>query len=231
VPCRDLTDLADGWEGFCQDPPQGSQRGVVVRAARAFDEGKTKVLVEVTIVWPGRRDVDLEKQILAGVQPAPEGATRLWRAMGLEVELPREFDLVEMKAPVGKVEWTFHAGGKKDPTVTVARLAMPRYWLNGPLRDWLGEQVPLMAVKRREEPCEINAHRGERVLSEQPLHLISHWRGWKRYRLDVAWLCPAQERVYLITCVQPRRDAELAMPPSLRIGCCGATRHDAGGRS
>lgn len=231
VPCRDLNDLPEGWAGLCQDPPLEPRRGVVVRAVKAFDLGKTNVLAEVTIVWPAKRDVELEKQILVGVRPAPEGPTKLWRAMGLEVELAKEFNLVEMKAPVGKVEWTFHAGGKKDARVTVTRLAMPKYWLNGPLRDWLGEQVPVLAEKRREEPCEINSHRGELVLSEQPLHVLASWRGWKRCRLDVAWLCPEQERVYHVLCVQPRRDADLTLPASLRVGCCRAGQSQAGGRT
>lgn len=231
VPCRDLKDLPEGWEGLCQEPPQGGLRGVVVRAVKAFDEGKTHVLVETTIVWPGRRDVALEKQILAGVQPAREGPAKLWQAMGLAVELAREFDLVEMNAPVGKVEWAFHAGGKNAPRITVAMLAMPKYWLQGPLRDWLGERPPLLALKRRVEACDVNGHRGELVFTEEPLHRIAHWRGWKRYRLDVAWLCPEKERVYHVTCVQPRRDEDLAMPPSLRVECCQVGQGPAGGRA
>lgn len=259
---RDMTGLPEGWQGFYQEAyqekPEGSgqgkgkDRGVVVRTARGFDLGegtgekgekgcRGKMLVEVTMVWPAGREVELERQILQGMRPAGRKATRLWRAMGMEVELGREYDMVEMKAPVGKIEWVFSPvartartaeGGvearekgekpEKEATVSLSRLAMPKYWLDGPLRDWLAGQAPALADKLRQEPCEVNGHRGEMVLSEQEVNVWAKWRGWKQYRLDVAWLCPVEERVFHLVCRQRRRDAELSLPESLRVGCCGA---------
>ncbi|MCY2930546.1 MAG: hypothetical protein NTV86_13815 [Planctomycetota bacterium] len=267
----------EAYQEACQKQAEGSgqgkgkDRGVVVRTARGFDIGegtegmgsrgkakgekgekgeegkKGRMLVEATMVWPTGRDVELERRILMGMRPEGRKGTRLWRAMGMEVELGREYDMVEMKAPVGKIEWVFsrvartappaQAGeggredgekrdrgkkGEKDATVSLSRLAMPKYWLDGPLRDWVAGQAPALADKLRQEPCEVNGHRGEMVLSEQELNAWANWRGWKQYRLDVAWLCPVEERVYHIVCRQRRRDAELSLPESLRVGCCGA---------
>ena len=234
--CRDLAGLPEGWQGFYQEQRQEphANRGVVVRAARGFDapEGQAKVLAEATLVWPDGRQADLERRILEGIAPAPQGATRLWRAMGLEVELARAFDLAQMQAPVGKVEWTFDAeGGETGVKITVARLAMPRYWLDGPLRDWLAAQAPLTAEALRQEACDVNGHRGELALRVQRPDWLWRWRRGRPYRLDVAWLCPAEERVYHITCRQHRPDAALAMPESLRVSCCraGAPGRGAGG--
>jgi hypothetical protein len=219
VKCQDVTGLPAGWEGVVQD----TQGGVVVRAARFF--AKEKVLAEAALVWPERRDRQLEAAVLERLRPGEKGKEQLWQAMGLSVTIGAEYELQDAKAPVGKTEWEFAAGagkGKEEALVTVTRLAMPKYWLDGPLRDWLAEQVPATAGQVRQDAVRFNDHRAEQVLSAERIGLIASWRGLRHYRLDVAWLCPTEQRVYHVTCRQRRRDAEVTMPASLRIRCCRA---------
>ena len=217
---KELGSAPAGWQGLVQTTMEGSQ---VVHAVRFFKP--ERLMAEVALVWPEKRDHGLEAEILAGLRPEGKARSeRLWRAMGMSLSLARRFELRTSKAPVGKVEWTFTTGRKNDVELTVRRIAMPKYWLNGALRDWLADQPPSQNRQIRQDHVRFNAHRAERLFSCGRITPLASLLGRRQYRMDLAWLCPIEDRVYHVTCCQPRRDEDISVPPSLVIRCCRRIR-------
>lgn len=193
----------------------------IVHAGRFFRE--TRWMVEVTVVWPDGRDEQIENEILASVAPQdPREDIRTWRAMGIDLSAPREFDVRRSVAKVGKVRWELATSPKREAEIVVERLAMPEYWLKTPLRDWLAEGLAEDSKQLRQDPIEINGHRAEQLISVEKIGTLSSLRGLRRLRLDLAWQCPVEARVYHVSMVEVSRAGreEIALPESLEIRCC-----------
>lgn len=194
--------------------------GTVVHAATFFRD--RRLLVEAAMVWPSRRNTELETQILSTIRPEPDDTPdRLWQAMGMSLRMDRAYELTESKAKVGAVQWTFVA--EEDDAaadVTVERLAMPKYWLDEPLREWLVQQAPGAEEIDRQDPVTRNNHRGEQLISHGRINTLATIRGIHRYRLDTAWTCPIEERVYRVTCTRSSKAEDLEFPDGLKINCC-----------
>jgi hypothetical protein len=214
---RPLTGVPSPWKGLVQKPEQGT----IVHAGRFFK--RRRWLVEARIVWPDRRDRELERAILQSVAAEePDAPVRTWRAMGLDVSLARQFELHESDLKVGRVKWQFRATGDraKAEELTIERLAMPDVWLTGPLRDWLLEQNPDGEKLLRQDFVPVNDHRGEQTLTRGRITPMHSMRGIRRLTLARAWVCPREDRVYHVRYSLATREAEATMPDSLVIRCC-----------
>ena len=212
---RELTGAPSQWRGL----EHKTKAGWIAHAGRFFRE--VRWLTEVTIVWPGRRDRRLENQILESIHPeSPQADPRLWQAMGLSVVLGRDFELHSSWAPIGRVRWVFRTADKHGPELAIERLAMPDAWLDVPLRDWLAAQVPLAAHTRRQEMTIYNSHRGERLITWSRAGRLASLRGRRKVRLDMAWLCPVENRLYRISLTEVTRDEEVSLPGHLAVRCC-----------
>jgi hypothetical protein len=201
------------WRGLLRKTDEGH----VTHAMRAF--APQRLQVEATMVWPDRRDEQLEAAILASVA-VDDGQERLWQAMGISLSLSGQFDLRENTSKVGKVAWEFATSDKRGPVLTVERVAMPEFWLKGTLREWLVHELPLRAEVVRQDAIPFNAHRADQIVSRSSISAFRTLQGIRQARLELTWLCPVENRVYHVIVTQPRRDEELSIPPSLTIRCC-----------
>ncbi len=209
-----LSGLPAGWSGVLRK----GEGGCVTYAAKVFRD--RRILTEVTLFWPGRRDIPLEAAILESVAADTSAPVRLWQAMGLSMELGQEFTLRSSGASVGRVRWQFAAPGREAAKLTVQRLAMPDCWLNRPLEDWLSEQLPPRHVAIDRSITTFNGHLGRRQLSRGKGNLTASLRRLRPMRLDVAWLCPAENRLYHVTFTRLSRTESVKLPESLTVRCC-----------
>jgi hypothetical protein len=65
-----------------------------------------------------------------------------------------------------------------------------------------------------------NAHPARRLLSEKGIGTLPSLRGLKHRRLDIAWVCPEDGRLYHLACTQARRDRDVRLPEGFEIECC-----------
>jgi len=211
----DLTGAPPEWHGVIQKTPPGT----VVHAGRFYKSGR--ILVEAAIVWPDRRDRDLENAVLASIRPEDASRPqRLWQAMGLSVTVSRDFELLKSASKVGRVHWEFAPPGRRGPELVVERIALPEYWLDDPLRDWLQEELPPKWTEIRQNPLTVSGHRGEMLISRAKISPIASLRGLGRLRVDVAWQCPVEARVYRVSYIETSRQQDLSLPEHVEVHCC-----------
>jgi hypothetical protein len=148
------------------------------------------------------------------------GPVRLWQAMGLSLELGEEFKLHESSASVGRVRWTFTTPGRQAEALTVERLAMPDCWLKDPLETWLAEQLPPRHAVVAQGETTFNGHAAQRLLTRAKGNLAAAIRRRQPLRLDVAWLCEPENRLYHVTFSRLSRTEEVELPGSLVVHCC-----------
>jgi hypothetical protein len=205
------------WAGFQRRGKQGS----VVHATRFFKD--QRLLVELVIVWPKTRHREVEKHILESVALSAEGGkTSYWRALGLEVDAPAEFRLTDNNAKVGRVSWTFVGPNEKRPQqLVVERLAMPDQWLAKPLEEWLQDELPPRSRVVEEKRQLFNGHDARRLLSETKIGTLSALIGWRRVRLDVAWRCDRDGRLYRVSYSEVLKKGQpVEFPSTFRVACC-----------
>jgi len=231
----ELEHILDGFRQKAQDPKsllpldsapppwlgllRKTQRGWVAQAGRFFEHNR--LLVEATVVWPGRRDENLERTILQSIDTVDTTApTRPWRAMGLDLWIDSRMDLRSSNNQVGRVRWEFAGPQRRGPVLTVERLALPKYWLDKPLHDWLvGEMLPGHRILHQ-GVLDYNGHRGHRLVSAGKVSMLSSWRGIHLLRVDAAWSCQREERVYRVSYSELSRQEDLALPEHFRLRCC-----------
>jgi hypothetical protein len=211
---RRMDDLSAGWHGAKE-----TVSGVcVVRAGRFFPEAR--MLVEATFAWPGQRDAATESRLLSSVRPLDSrAADRPWQAMRMRATLPSSYDLFGFSSTAGLTEWRFGTAPGKPPSLTLRQLTMPRYWLRIPIDQWLRSALPGDSRVLRSGPAARNGHEGAECLSRGR----AGWRrlaGQRTLRLDVAWLCPVEQRVYHATRTVTGRGREVTLPESFRVECC-----------
>jgi len=205
------------WRGLVRTGGQGA----VVNAGRFFED--QRLLVEAAIIWPKDRDKDLERQILESVTVHKTDApARHWRALGIDAQVDRQFELVQNNAQVGRVNWMFQGPAKHTPPqLMIERLAMVDCWLKEPLSEWIVSNLPLHSQVLRDEEISFNRHSARRLLSQSKVGTVSALTGRRMVRVDVAWQCEQDLRLYHIAygCMA-RRGTELELPVELRVDCC-----------
>ena len=202
------------WRGLLRRTPKGN----FIQAARTFPQ--QQMLVEATIVWPDTRQVELERAILASVTLMPPGPARLWQAMGISATIPTDYQLRSVSTKVGRIRWEFVAGKKTLPRIAVERIAMPEFWLKGPLRDWLAKELPPRHELKRQELAIWGNHRGEQLICRSSAGTLARLRGRWRMRLDMAWQCELENRVYHLEFEKLSADGDLVLPELLAVHCC-----------
>ena len=211
-----IESLDEGWLGVLQPL---EPKGTLAHMGKFF--GEQGVLVEATIYWPGRRDVNLEQAVARGIAAADPKAPRCtWQAMGLSLDIDSRYDLVESDTKVGRLCWSFSTGAKRSLELNVERIALAEHWLDEPLREWLVGQIPREFRPLRQDPVDHPPHRGEQIVSQAKMYFHDTLRGIRRLRVDRAWLCPAEGRVYHMTASVPSRDSQLDFPSHLSVRCC-----------
>jgi hypothetical protein len=216
-----LSGLPADWVGLLRKGDGGCATHAVKVFSINSNSRNHRLVVEATLVWPDRRDTALEGAILDSVAPDFSAPRRLWQAMGLSLEVGREFHLRRNDSKVGRVRWEFAAeAGKSVSRLIVERLALPEYWLKGSLADWLVEQLPPKHGRVREETSVFNGHRALRLVSRGQADLWAFLRGLRPIRLDLAWLCPLEGRVYHVSVGRMSKDPDLDLPEGLVIRCC-----------
>jgi hypothetical protein len=209
-----LEDLPEPWSGIMQTSPDAR----VIHAGRFFAE--ERLLVEVTIAWPGKRNTDLEGRILQSIAPLDTSDGSLhWRAMGVDMTVPTDYDLVEQKSKIGKVRWIFEQEGRRGATLTLDRYALTEIWLKATVRDWLANEVTTGRIVQRSTK-QINGHTAEVLLSRSWHGTLAALRGIRMLQLDVAWKCPVDTRLYHLMLRRPMRGEELELPEKMQVHCC-----------
>jgi len=212
-----LKHAPEPWKGFQRRGKQGS----VVHATRFFKE--QRLLIEAVIVWPKTRHREIERHILESVALSPEGGkTAYWRALGLEVDVPGDFRLTDNNAKVGRVAWTFLGPNEKWPEqLVVERMAMADQWMTKPLDEWLLSELPPRSRVVSERKLLFNRHEGRELLSETKTGTLRTLLGWRRVRMDVAWRCDRDGRLYHVSYSETvKKGQPVELPPPLRVVCC-----------
>jgi len=218
----DLSTAPPDWKGVVHKVSGAT----IVHAGRFFRS--SRILTEATIVWPGGRSIELENRILASVKAAEPGAQlRLWQAMGLSVTCPARYDLREASLKVGRIQWDFwpRAGNDKAAAAAgqlrVERIAMPDYLLKGrAVREWLAEELPAGSRQLRQRLVGWAGHQVDELVSIGKAPLSARLGGMRLMRLDLAWRCPIEQRIYHVTFTQCRRDEQIVLPEDFAVRCC-----------
>lgn len=225
VRLRLLENLPEPWSGLLQKSPEGK----LVHAGRFFAD--QRLLVEVTFAWPKRRNTDLERRCLQALAPLPsESDTTHWQAMGMDITVPSNYELVEQISKVGKLRWVFEEPGRRGATLTLDRYAMVDTWLRLPLPRWLESELSSGRVVRRETK-QINGHNAQQLLSRRRHGTLSTLRGIRMLRVDLAWKCPTDTRLYHLIYERPAKGEELTLPENIHVQCCQPPAPAAGGGS
>ena len=186
----------------------------VTRAARYFPG--EEILLEIAILWPDRRDMAREEELLRGIQPQPNADRRVWQAFGVQAELPAALHLFDCKCLPGDTELQFQGDGK-FPRVTIHRLAFPSVWLKEPLHEWLQGKLPEHTkIERQHSRTTPGGHALERIASRPGRGRLGWLLGLRFYRTDWACLCPEERRVYHVILESVRPDEDLV---ALHCGC------------
>lgn len=210
-PVAGLTGVA-GWTGLVRKEPQGH----VVHAGRYFQD--SSCLVQAVFVSPGGRDSELERNVLQSIAPQAASDPALWQALGLTVHVPAAFELTSAKHLVGRVEWEFRRSARPAAVLTVERMGMLGFWLKQTLGEWLAAEQPKGFRIVRESPVSCGGHDGYEVVSWRA-GVLAGLVGRGEHRLDRAWRCPGQARVYRLAC-QRRAPGEIDWPAGLEVHCC-----------
>ncbi|MBI5723374.1 MAG: hypothetical protein HZA50_05405 [Planctomycetes bacterium] len=210
-----LKDAPEPWQGVVRK----AESGWVVNAGRFFRQNRW--LVEAMFVWPGARDVNLENRILASITPADDqDEVMAWQAMGLDVSVPKEYELEDCSLQVGRIRWKFASPHKKAPMIAVERLAMAGSWLKSSPGDWLDAELPIRDKRLFRGQDRAFAHPADWIVSRGRAGRLAALARLKRINLDLAWICPAEDRLYHITVSRLQRRLEIELPAGLCVQCC-----------
>ena len=203
-----------GWRGLVRH----EEDGCIVHAGRHFADARC--LVQAVLVWPQRRDRQVERAVLESIAPQDKGPAAEWRALGLSASVPSNYELASCSNQVGRVTWEFHRRGRGLAGMSIERMAMEKYWLKTSLGDWLKTQLPPGYRPGRELSVNFGAHRGPQLHSRRtnPLRWLL---GLRISRVDLAWSCPTTGMVFRVGMWQRTR-GDIDSPAHLQLHCCRA---------
>ncbi len=217
VVVHEMPHAPEPWVGVTRRTPEGW----ITNAGRLFRQRRW--LVEVTFLWSGGPDAGTEAAVLESIDTESEDVpARRWHALGLRVAAPRGYDLATASTQVGRVRWEFlPPRGERDGAITVERLAMPDMWLKRPLRDWLAGELPPHARTVRQDAVACAPHGAEQIISTSRITPLLSLLGIRRLRVDRAWRCPIEDRIYHMSYAVRSRGELIELPDGLEVQCCG----------
>ncbi len=189
---------------------------IITRLGRWFaNEGS---VVELVFLWPRKKDSGLMRRVAdsVGEEPAHDGLRR-WRAFGMDLLAAKPLTFSACRVEPGNVELEF-SDPKRRSLERFGRRGMVREWLKSPLDRWLRRWIDQELRDVRTSFSDIHGHSVHSLTGEKTLPGLRR----RRARCDAAaWICPADGRLYSVSCSRPRsgsdRDAALA---GGRLSCC-----------
>lgn len=200
--------LAKEWEGIrkvkCRGWPglTGNRGGEVVSRFGRWLAG-VELLVEVVFIHPDRRDARLEAKVLQTVREVPPEATGLqcWRAFGMEMRVPRTFELGECVVEPARVGMRFDGPNGPDRWI-FRRYGMVDSWLKTSVREWLASQAGELVRNVKAKPGGGGAAQVERIEGEwRPKGLLLR----KGAYAAAAWREPEDGRLYHAICITGKK--------------------------
>ncbi|MDD3441343.1 MAG: hypothetical protein PHU50_07795 [Kiritimatiellae bacterium] len=200
--------LAKEWEGIrkvkCRGWPglTGNRGGEVVSRFGRWLAG-VELLVEVVFIHPDRRDARLEAKVLQTVREVPPEATGLqcWRAFGMEMRVPRTFELGECVVEPARVGMRFDGPNGPDRWI-FRRYGMVDSWLKTSVREWLVSQAGELVRNVKAKPGGGGAAQVERIEGEwRPKGLLLR----KGAYAAAAWREPEDGRLYHAICITGKK--------------------------
>ena len=212
---RKLTTAPAPWQGLVRSVSGAT----VVHAGRFFPD--TGWLVEGMLLWPKARQRGLENAVLRSVAPRVAGERALWQAMGLSLEVSREYALAAMTTHAGRIRWELAAGPGRGSRITVERLAVPDYWVPDSLGNWLQAELPEGTQVLHEGRATVNGHVAAEVIADISRGILRRFRRSRRVQISRAWRCPTENRAYHVAYAERRQDDAISLPKHLTVFCCG----------
>ena len=196
-----------GWHGFAGK----SGKGESTRLGKYLPG--IKCLAELVIIWPDRRDIELEEHIIKSgheVQADVKKA-QIWRCFGMEIQAPAGAALAGCTVLPARAELNF-SNPKSGDSYVFQRLGMVDTWFDGNMEQWLRSAVGPI----RDERIAVRNFGAKNItyiegsFKPEGLHL-------RRGQLKAAaWISPSDHRLYASICKRrrPANDPGLA-PESL----------------
>src|SRR5690606_21980263 len=149
-----------------------------------------------------------------------EGAQR-WRAFGLEVLAPPEFQLTKTQVNATDVTLTFQNnsaknGAPKQQLAHVRRLALADTWFHGNMEQPLLEGAP-KALFRQFRNVSFAGHAALYAAGSEPAPPYTRWRQREKQWHALAWHCESENVVYSVSAFGLAK-APL-MPEVFRLRC------------
>lgn len=185
---------------------------------------KENCLIELVLIWPDKKQPELEQRIVASVreEPALANGARRWQAFGIEACVHSEVaaSLERCSVEPAHADLVFRNRAKQREE-RFARRGLVSQWLDGTVGDWLRWWLPRDFQMESQTAAVVAGHR---------LFLMTGTRwSWgirrvfrQRLRCQAAaWICPQDERLYSVGLISRRsRALPDARAAAAKLSCC-----------
>lgn len=197
-----------GWHGLA-----GRQKNMEVSRLGSYFDAE-RLLVEMVFIWPGQRDLKLEKTVLQSCRHAPpENGCRELKAFGMFCRIPEKYEFAACNVQPALASMVFR-GPRRPAQIKLHRLGMVPQWLRHPLADWLKAQVPRDV---RDLNIETEKQIGHEVVSVAGKYVPKGLLIPKGLYSAKAWVCPKDGRLYHAESIcRPGEDISFRL-----LDCCG----------
>jgi hypothetical protein len=209
---RMMKDYEGSLRGTWEDVRRVNCQGLLGIAGRRGEEVVSRygiwlaavgVLVEAVFIHSARREARLEAQVLPTVRAVPPEDTGLqrWRAFGMDLRVPRGFELAECIVEPARVGMRFDGPRKPDRWI-FRRYGMVDSWLKGSVRNWLESQAGDLVRNVRAKPGGGGTMDLARIEGEwRPKGLLLARGAYAA----AAWRDPRDGRLYHAICITGRK--------------------------
>jgi len=173
---------------------KGKINGTTITRFGRYAAGES-CLVELVFPWPGKRDKDLEREVLESFQesPADTDGCRRWRAFGMDVKVPQQLTIGSCRVEPALAEWQF-VDRRERTALRCSRRGLVEAWMKESAQSWLEREArPDTHPPARWRHERRNGHAVDQVEGRaQP-------QGWwrrKRHLEAEAWICHRDGRLY-----------------------------------
>ena len=176
-----------GWHGLA-----GMQKNLrVSRFGNYFD--KENLLAELVFLWPDKRDIPLENDILQSCRYAPpENGFRKIKAFGMSCRSPEKYEFTACSVQPAMAAMVF-SGARRPARIRLQRFGMVPQWLDQPLTTWAGTQLPKEA---RNPDFESRSRNGHEIVTAKADYAPRGFLIRKGLYAASAWICPKDGRLY-----------------------------------